>query len=103
MSLQAQLLADFGDTLADPDGPAQDAVIGGRACRVVLDTPEQTSMTPDGFMQARMDIYLLAGDLGYQPHTGQTMSLGGVEWVIENPIPHGPGVYRLQITRYMVR
>lgn len=100
MSLHDQLLADFGDTLLDPDGPACLAVIAGREMRVVIDRPEQSTVDPrTGLLISRADIYVRTEDLAYRPMSGAEVVIDGTLWWVEQPHPHGPGVYRLSLYR----
>ena len=102
MSLQDQLLADFGETLLDPDGPAQIATVAGREMRVVIDEPGIASADPrTGLMLGRMDLYLRRDDLGFSPVSGTELIINGTSWTVETPSPHGMGVIKLGLLRYL--
>lgn len=102
MSLQDQLLADFSQTLLDPDGPAQKAVVNGREIMVVMDEPGMASIEPrSGLMLGRMDLYLRASDLDFAPAAGSLIAIDGAKWQVETPSPHGRGVIKLGLVRYL--
>ena len=103
MSLQDQLLEDFSETLFDPDGPAQLALVSGREILVVIDAPGITSADPrTGLMLSRMDLYVRGEDLGFSPVVGTELTINGQSWQVEMPSPHGTGVIKLGMVRYAV-
>ena len=102
MTLQDQLLADFGETLLDPDGPAFVATMNGREMRVVIDQPETGEHDQrTGFMVRRMNLYVRREDLGFAPVAGQDLEVNGERWIIDRPAPHGQGVLQLGMVRYL--
>lgn len=102
MSLQDQLLADFGETLLDSDGPAQQAVVNGKAIMVVIDRPTLNETDPrTGITIHRLTLYARQEDLGFVPVAGQDMEIDGEHWIIDEPCPHGKGVLQLGMMRYL--
>lgn len=102
MSLQDQLLADFSQTLTDPNGPAQACRVNGREVLAVIDRPARHTEEPQtGVLISRLDLYIRREDLGFMPFAGQEVELDGSIWQIETPEPHGPGTLKLALARYL--
>lgn len=97
-TIRQQLLLDLGAVLADPNGPAEQAVIGSVPLRVIRDLPALLPADPEGLLVERQDLYLLRSALGFQPTTGQELVVDGARWMVES-CPPGE-VVELHLMRY---
>lgn len=91
-------LADLAAILADPDGPAEEVTIGAVSLRCVRDLPALVPADSEGLLVERQTLTLLASDLGFQPVTGQELTVDGARWLVES-CPPGD-VLDLNLMRY---
>jgi len=98
---QAQLLADLAAVLADPNGPAEEVVIGTTSLRVVRDSPALVPNDDWGdnrLKVERMTLFGLRADLGFSPVPDMELAVAGIPWTVES-CPPGD-VFILQLMRY---
>lgn len=93
--------ADMASIVADPSGPAVDAIIGSIPVRVIR---EPADYEPVPGMEViniqRENLYLLKSDLGGVPVPNSTLVIDGEKWAVDS-VPWKGDVLQVVIYRYL--